>query len=284
MSEFALDVDATNFEAVVIDGSMHAPVVVDFWAEWCGPCQTLKPVLEKLAQEYQGRFTLAKVNADRNPALASQFGVRGIPAVKAVYRGEIVDEFSGALPESAVREFIDRVIPSPATERRLAAAAQRDAGDLDGALETLRQAAQMDPQDEEVRLDSAAILVQQNRLDAARPLLDSLSPALRSQDRAARLLARLDFSQVGEAGSDEATLRANLANRPEDMDSRLKLANLLIAAGRHAQGMDELLELVRRDRDWNGAAARRTLLKVFDLLGDDPLVGHYRRKLASVLH
>jgi putative thioredoxin len=121
MGSFSIDVGEQNFNEVVIEGSRQAPVVVDFWAPWCAPCRALKPVLEKLADEYQGRFTLAKVNSDENPAIAAQFGVRGIPNVKAFVGGELVDEFSGALPEPAVREFIDRIVPSPAEELRQAA-------------------------------------------------------------------------------------------------------------------------------------------------------------------
>ncbi|MDR3394503.1 MAG: thioredoxin domain-containing protein, partial [Parasulfuritortus sp.] len=116
MGQFAHDVDVSNFQQVVMEGSRSTPVVIDFWAPWCGPCKSLKPILEKLAEEYQGKFILAKINSDENQALATQFGVKGIPAVKAVIDGRIVDEFSGALPEGAVREFLDRLIPSPADE------------------------------------------------------------------------------------------------------------------------------------------------------------------------
>src|SRR5215218_2804378 len=114
-----IDVDKTNFEALVIEGSKQVPVLVDFWAPWCAPCRALGPILEKLAAEYDGRFVLAKINSDENPALAARYGVRGIPNVKAFVAGEVIDEFSGALPESAVRQFIDNIIPSPADELRM---------------------------------------------------------------------------------------------------------------------------------------------------------------------
>jgi putative thioredoxin len=284
MGQFSVDVDRHNFQQVVTEGSAKTPVVIDFWAPWCGPCRSLKPILEKLAEEYQGRFVLAKINSDENQELAAHFAVRGIPAVKAVVNGRVVDEFSGALPEGAVREFLDRIIPSPGEELRLQAAERRAAGDLAGALQLLGQASQADPKNEAVRVDAAEVLFDLGETDEARRLLDSLSPATREGDQASRLLAKLSFAAGGQAEGDEAGLRAAVAARPEDMDSRLKLANLLVAGGRYAEGMDELLEMIGRDRQWNEEAARKTLLSVFSLLGGDPLVSQYRRKLASALN
>jgi putative thioredoxin len=283
MGQFSFDVDASNFQQVIVDGSMNTPVVVDFWAEWCGPCKALKPILEKLAEEYQGKFILAKINADQNQELAAQFGVKSIPAVKAVYRGQLVDEFAGALPESAVREFLDHLIPSPADDLRIQAAALRDAGDFDGALATLGQASQVAPQDEEVRIDAAEILAHLNRVDEAAQLLASLSAAMKEDERAVRLRTKLEFAQSGVA-ADEPGLRQRIAAQPDDMDARLELANYLIASARYAEGMDELIEMIRRERAWNEDVARKTLLSVFNLLAGDPLVPQYRRKLASALN
>ncbi len=283
MGQFAYDVDANNFQQIVMEGSHTAPVVIDFWAPWCGPCKVLKPILEKLAEEYQGKFILAKIDSDQNQELASQFGVRGIPAVKAVINGQIVDEFSGALPESAVREFLDRLIPSPADELLAQAITQHEAGDLDGALATLGQASQLDPGNETVRLLAAEILAEHGQLDEARQLLNSLSAEAKTAERAVRLAAKLNFAKAGSAADEEA-LRQKIAASPDDMDSRLQLANLLIGAGRYAEGMDELLEMIGLNRTWNEDAARKTLLSVFNLLAGDPLVAQYRRKLASALN
>lgn len=283
MGQYSFDVDARNFQQIVIESSEQTPVVVDFWAEWCGPCRTLKPILEKLADEYQGKFILAKVNADHNQELAAQFAVRGIPAVKAVFRGQIVDEFSGALPESAVRAFLERIIPSPGADLREQADAQRAAGDLEGALSTLGQASQLAPDNQDVRIDAAEILAELGRLDETRQLLATLSPDKQADARVARLEAQIAFALAGQQG-DEAGLRKRLADTPDDLESRLELANLLVAAGRYPEGMDELLELVRRDRNWNEEAARKTLLSVFNLLAGNPLVAQYRRKLASALN
>jgi putative thioredoxin len=258
-------------------------VVIDFWAPWCGPCRSLKPILEKLAEEYQGRFILAKINSDDNQELAAQFAVRGIPTVKAVIDGQIVDEFSGALPEGAVREFLERLIPSPGEELRAHATELRSAGDLDGALAALGQASQLDPKNEDVRLDAAEILAERGQVDEARQLLNTLSPETKAEGRAAQLAAKLEFVRAGST-ADEDALRQNVATDPNDMDSRLQLANLLIGSRRYAEGMDELLAMIGQDRSWNEEAARKTLLSVFNLLAGDPLVAQYRRKLASVLN
>jgi len=285
MSQFAYDVDAANFEQIVLENSRHTPVVMDFWAEWCGPCKVLKPILEKLAEEYQGRFILAKINADHNQELAAQFGVRGIPSVKAVYNGELLEEFSGAIPEAEVRAFLDRIIPSPAEELRAAANRARAAGDNAQALQWLAEASKLDAGNEEVRLDAADILLSLDQLDEAKRLLDSLSPASRMEERAQQLIARLIFAQGGQQGGDEPDLRRRIDADPADMEVRMQLANLLVAAGRHAEGLDELLEIVRRERYWNDDAARKTILAVFNMLGGQgELVATYRRKLASALN
>ncbi len=285
MSTFAYDVDASNFEQIVLETSQHTPVVMDFWAEWCGPCKVLKPILEKLAEEYQGKFILAKINADHNQELAAQFAVRGIPSVKAIFNGELRDEFSGAIPESAVREFLDRIIPSPAEELRVAAGKARAAGDPGQALQILAEASKLDMGNEQVRLDAADILLSLNRLDEAQRLLDSLSAVTRLDDRAQQLIAKLSFALGGQQGGDEAGLREKIASDPGDMDARQQLANLLVAAGRYPEGLDELLEMVRLDRAWNDESARKTILAVFNMLGGQgELVSGYRRKLASALN
>ncbi len=285
MGQYSVEVNRDNFQQVVMEGSKRVPVVIDFWAEWCGPCRALKPILEKLADEYQGKFVLAKINSDENQDLAAQFGVRGIPSVKAVYDGQIVDEFSGAIPESTVREFLGRIIPSPAEELRIKATGQRDAGDLAGALQTLAEASKLDTANEAVRLDAADILLEVGEPDEARRLLDSLSPATKLEDRTQQLFAKLNFARAGQDGQDEQTLRARITAAPDDMDARLRLANLLVASGRYEPGMDELLEVIRLDRSWNDDAARKTLLSVFSMLGGQgDLVAQYRRKLASTLN
>src|SRR5215210_2543818 len=177
MGKHTRDVDTHTFESAVIEASKKVPVIVDFWAPWCAPCRTLGPVLERLADEYGGRFILAKIDSDGNQELSARYGVRGIPNVKAFVGGQVVDEFTGALPESGVRAFIERVVPSPAEELRDSAArvyAQTRNGPQ--ALDLLAQAEQLDPENDDVRIDRAAIFADAGRQEEARKLLDNLAP------------------------------------------------------------------------------------------------------------
>ena len=280
MSDFDLDINLPDFQAAVLDESRTRPVVVDFWAPWCGPCKSLKPILEKLAAEYGGKFRLAKVNADDNQALSQQYGVRGIPAVKAFVNGEMVDEFSGALPEAEVRAFLDRLIPGPADEMRAQAAAARAAGDPGAALQLLADASRLNPDDVGIRLDAAEIMLDLREAEEAQRLIGSVADD--ADPRVPHLKARLQF--LGAAGADEMALQARIAADANDLDARLALAKLAIAGQRYEDGMEQLLEIVRRDRGFQDDIGRTTLLTVFDLLGGGELVSRYRRLLASVLN
>jgi len=280
MSEHALDVGLADFQQHVLEESRQRPVVVDFWAPWCGPCKSLKPILEKLAAEYGGKFLLAKINSDDNQELAARYAVRGIPSVKAFIDGEPVDEFSGALPEGEVRAFLDRLIPSPADELRAQAAELRLAGDTSAALQRLADASRLAPAHVGIRLDAAEIMLYLGEADEASRLLASVPDD--ADPRAPQLKARLQF--VGTADADEAELSARVAADENDLEARLKLANLHVAAGRFEPGMVQLLEIVRRDRGFEDDIGRKTLLSVFTLLGSGELVSRYRRLLASALN
>lgn len=280
-----IDVSLQDFKPVVIEGSMRAPVIVDFWAPWCAPCRALGPVLEKLEVEYQGKFTLAKINSDENQELAAQYGVRGIPNVKAFVGGRLVDEFSGALPERQVREFLDRVIPTPSEELRLQAReVYRESRAGAKALTLLEQALELDPQNERALIDSASIMTDLGRLDEAKSFIGKLSPLAQMDEAVAALRSRIDFAASAAASPDAEALRQRIAANPHDLDARLQLANLCAAKEDYAAALDQLLEIVRRDRTFGDDIARKTMLQIFNLLRDGELVSEYRRRLASAMY
>ena len=282
----AFDVSQADFDEKVVAASFNQPVVIDFWAPWCAPCKVLKPILEKLADEYAGKFMLAKVNSDENPELSQRFGVRGIPAVKALVDGKVVNEFTGALPEGQVRDWLDKVIPSEAEELRRMAQQQAHEGDLDGALQQLAQASKLEPNHEWVRVDAAELLFAKGDAHEAQQLLDTLKDHDVLKDaRVLQLMAQVRLTGMQAQGEGEAELLAAISKDENDLEARLKLSNVLVVTSRVAEGMDQLLEIVRRDRSFKDDIGRKTLLDVFNLLGGQgELVAEYRRKLASALN
>lgn len=285
MTQHAIDVTESNFLQEVIEASHRFPVLVDFWAPWCGPCRSLGPILERLAAEYQGRFRLAKVNSDENQALAAQFGVRGIPNVKAVVDGQIVNEFTGALPESAVREFIDALLPSPAEPLRQEALAARARGEGDATRKLLLQAIHLDPRHEPARLDLIDVLLDAGDFAEAQRLLDEVAENAKDRGRIDSLAARLALARGAAGGADEAALRARLAADAADLAARLALANLLALKQDYRAALEELLEVVRRDRAFQDDIGRKTMLQIFSLLGgDSDLVRDYRGKLSTAIN
>jgi len=284
MSQFAFDVSLEEFETKVVQPCMQVPVVIDFWAPWCGPCQTLKPMLEKLAEEYGGRFLLAKVNSDENPEIAQHFGVRSIPAIKVLYQGQLIDEFNGALPESQVRAFLDRfALPPAGGNPREEAAALVGEGRLEEALAKLVEASQASPEDEAARLDTADVLMQLGRNDEAGQLL--AGEFTKESDRANALRARL---ALAAGGADTAELEAKLAANPDDHATRLELSRAYAAQNRFREALEAALTVVLKDRFFEEGAGRKAMLQLFEALGGseqyDDLVREFRRKLSAALN
>lgn len=285
MSVHTLEVDQSNFDREVIEASNTVPVLVDFWAPWCGPCRALGPILEKLASEYEGRIRVVKVNSDDNQQLSMDYGIRSIPAVKAFVDGELVDEFLGALPESTIRTFIDRLLPTPAESRRRDARALLDAGNAAAALPLLDEAIALEPRNDRARVDRAEAHLALAQREAAQADLAALGPVTGQDPRLAPAIARIRLSLAAPSGEDAGALADRVARNADDLDARLKLANLHIAQGRHEAAFEQLLEIIRRDRKFGDDAGRRTMLNVFDVLGGgNELVSKYRRQLASALN
>ena len=283
MSTPSVAVDATNFEHIVLEGSRTAPVLIDFWAPWCAPCRALKPILEKLAQEYGGQFTLATINSDENPELAAEMGVRGIPAVKAIVNGELLDEFVGALPESQVRAFIERVLPSPSAVAQAQGRERLDAGDFEAALGYYDSALALDARNQAAQIGRLEALVRLGRHDDARISLETLGPPSLDEPALAALRAELGFAAEPKANAQ--SLEQRIATHPEDLDARLQLARHHAQARAYEAALEQLLEIVRRDRKFNDDAGRKTMLEIFSLIGpNDPLVSRYRRLLSSALY
>ncbi|TMH74514.1 MAG: thioredoxin [Betaproteobacteria bacterium] len=287
-----IEIGQTSFEREVIDSSSDVPVLVDFWAPWCGPCRVLGPMLERLERDYGGRFRLAKVNSDQSPELAAQFRVRSIPYVVAFIDGEPVDAFVGALPESQLREFIDRLLPNPSEAERRKARRLAEQGQLAEAVAALRAAIALDPNAAPAHLDLAEILLERlpapvddARLSEAERALAAVGAAARADPRWEALNTRLASLKKAAAGPDRRQLQARVEADPADLQARVALAQWHIARREFEPALAQLIEVVERDRAFADDVGRRTMLAVFDLASQHPqLVSQYRRRLAAALN
>ncbi|WP_322015154.1 thioredoxin [Paraburkholderia sp. J12] len=282
-----MDTTLATFEKDVIEASTLAPVLIDFWAPWCGPCKTLGPMLEKLEAEYGGKWKLAKVNVDENQELAAHFQVRSIPHVVAFVDGQPVDQFIGVLPEGQLRQFIDGLIPdAAATERQTAQEALAE-GRREDAYDALKAALAYDPGFDDARMDLIEMLLADNLADEAHKEAELLSPKT-TQGIDARYNAiktRLDALDAAADLPPTDALEAQVAAHPEDLEARFDLANGLIARRKYAGALEQLLEIVRRDRTFRDDIGRKTMLSVFELAAHQPqLVSEWRRKLSSALN
>lgn len=278
---WVITVDESGFNEQVLNRSSETPVMVDFWAAWCGPCRILGPTLEKLAKEFNGRFILAKIDSDRNKRLAMQWKVKGIPAVKLFVDGEVREEFTGALPESAIRQFLDRALPSPADRRIVIAQQLFHEGQIEKAETVCQDTLALDSQHGPTLLLLTQIYLELGDIEQAKGHFARISTKTAATPEAVKIKARLAFS--GDQGNLEQCRERALAN-PSDLEAKLQYGQALIGAEHYAEGMDHLLEVLRKDRQFQDQAAKRALINTFDMLGaGHPLVPVYRSKMATVL-
>ncbi len=287
MSEAPYKIVATadNFHSAVLEASFERPVLVDFWAPWCGPCRVLMPMLDGIADDYGGRMILAKVNTDEQQELAAQFAIRSIPTVMLFRNGKPVEQFVGVQPESAVRALLDRhagaAQPGVADEARMLARR----GDLAGARRLIERALESSPEDSHLLGELAALQLEARDAQSAEATLARLEAVAPGDERLGRLRALQAFVSAATAQPDAAALRRRLEQDGGDHEARHALAAHHALAGDFGTALAEWLELLRRDRRYGEDLARRSLLMAFDLLGpDDELVARYRRRMASLLH
>jgi putative thioredoxin len=284
-TSYIIDVNEQNFVAQVIEASHQQPVMVDFWATWCGPCQTLIPMLEQLAAEYNGGFILAKVDVDQNQQLAGQFGVRSVPTVKIVKDGQIVDEFTGVIPDTEVRAKLDQHISNESNNKLDEANALYAQGETEQAITIMQQVILDEPNNHPARIIFANLLVNEKRYDDARQLIDSLPDEEKNKAEVRALIAQMEMSNALKDAPSIDELQQRIAKDETDSDARYLLGNQLIATGDYENALEQFLQLMIRDREFNDDAGRKSLLQVFDMLGGSgELVTKYRRKMANALN
>jgi putative thioredoxin len=296
-----IDVTIANFEAEVVTASMTTPVLIDFWAPWCGPCKSLGPILEKVEVEYAGRFKLVKIDSDQEQQLGAAFGIRSIPTCILMVNGQPVDGFAGALPEGKVKEFLDKHLP-PADEQpeEPELTLEEEPTDPDAVLEKLQHAVAANPSDDNARFDYVKLLLQLGREDDAKvafaPVI-AQTTVVRRFDSLKRWMDAMDFVASGAHGVGAATgFDEKIATNKRDFEARFDKARWLMAQQRWTEALDELLEILMRDKAWSDDLARKTYIAVLDVMEapkpkvadgqippEDPVVATYRRRLSSVV-
>lgn len=280
-SQWITETSAETFEKDVVQGSMERTMVVDFWAPWCEPCRTLAPLLEKLANEYAGKFQLVKVNIDEQPEIAQAFGVQSIPHVAALGEGQLIDQFQGVLPEDQLREWLSRIVPSR-TDELLQEAAQLEADDPAAAEAKYREAAELSPDEDHIKIALARVALAQDRDEEAAKMIAELEKRGFLEPAAERVKSQLDLRAAAEDTGGLTEARKTAEANPANSGLQLKLADALAVARKHEEALQICLTLIETDKAGIGEEAKETMVKIFDVLGpSSELTSEYRRKLAT---
>jgi putative thioredoxin len=284
MSEYIVNVTMANAKQMLIDESFQRPVVVDFWADWCAPCKTLMPLLEKIANEYAGQFLLAKVNCDEEQRIAQQFGVRNLPTVMVMKDGQPADGFVGAQTETAIREMLEKFLPKPWDLQLQQAREAVAAGDYGTAMALLQHAYADSRKRADIGLELAGVLVAMKRFDEAQAQLDLIKLADRDQ-RYHQLMAQLELQREAAKTPEIRALEERRNNAPDDLETAYLLALQYSQNQQHREALDLLIEILRRDKQFRDGGARKSLLDIIAVLGNaDPLAKEYQRKLFSLMY
>lgn len=284
-SPYVFEVNQQNFASVVVENSQHAPVLVDFWADWCQPCKTLTPILTKLAQEYRGGVILAKINADVEQALAGHFRIRSLPTVLVVWQGQIVEQLVGVQPESAYRAVIEQlgIQSNDPIQEQVETLWQQ--GRRKQAVDLLGEALKQEPENVELKVALAEKLLQMDRAEKARVLLESLPAEEQTRQPASGLLARLQFADLAQGAPELAQLEAQVRTNPDDCVAIRQLAARYVLAGHYEAALEQFMDMLRRHPQFEDGAGRKGLIAIFEMLGnEDTLVITYRRRMFSLLH
>ncbi|MDH5353014.1 MAG: thioredoxin [Gammaproteobacteria bacterium] len=284
-SPYIHNVGIQEFQPLVLENSFKQPVLVDFWADWCEPCKTIMPILAKLAEEYGGKFHLAKVNTEEQQELAAHFQIKSLPTMKLFVNGQPVDERMGALPESEIRAFIDQFITSESDELMTAAKIASQEGRADDATQLMNEALAKDPGNADLKIDIAQLVMAQGDSDAALALLDSLDGDGQKKDGAVKLRAEITLTNQLKSLPPIEEIEQKLVSNPDDLGALIDKANYLSAQGEYEQAMECLLKVMTLDRSHEDDAGRNGLIALFDMLGGEhPSVQKYRRKMFTLLH